>query len=397
MLLVHNRYQRAGGEDRVFDAEGRHLESHGHAVERLVVSNDAVDAMPRARLAATTLWSAEGRAAVEAAARAHRADVVHFHNTLPLISPAGYYGARAAGAAVVQTLHNYRLLCPSATLYRDGAICEDCAGKRFAWPGVIHGCYRGSRAATLAVATMVSAHQLAGTWTRTVDRYIAITHQARGLLVANGLPEDRVAVKYNLLESDPGVGAHDRDEVVFVGRLIEEKGIRTLLRAWERHPDLPDLVVIGAGPDESIVEAAVAATAGRPRGRVVWTGWLDAEAIYAHLRRAAAFVFPSEWYEGGTPIALVEAMAAGLPVAAAGIGAAAEVVGARDAGVLFPPGDADALARAVQSVLRTDDIRRDYSQRARDTYEELFESGPNLDRLLAIYHDALITRCAAPR
>lgn len=392
MLLVHNRYQRPGGEDRVFDAEGRILEAHGHAVARLTLDNDAVDGMNRLALAATTVWSREGKRAVEAAAREHRADVVHFHNTLPLVSPAGYYGARAAGAAVVQTLHNYRLICPGALLHRAGAPCEQCVGKAFALPGVVHGCYRGSRAATLAVAATNTVHGALGTWTRAVDRYIAITPFARERFVAGGLPAHRIAVKPNPLARDPGVGTGAGGFALFVGRLDTGKGVDTLLAAWHADASLPPLVVVGDGPGRACVEAAVAELG---EARLRYVGWQDTDAVLALVGEARVLVFPSELYEGGTPMTIVEAFARGLPVVASDRGAARGLVAEGVTGRRFAPGDATALAAAVQGLAPDADTYRAMRLAARRHFDAEFAPAPNHDALVRIYREALAVRRAA--
>src|SRR5690606_3101975 len=187
VLLVHNHYQQPGGEDQVFREEGALLERFGHTVFRYVLHNDDVEGIGRAALAARTLWSRPAYRDVERIVRAEGIEVVHVHNTLPLASPAVYWAARKAGAAVVQTLHNFRLLCPGATLFRDGRPCTECLG-RLPLPAVRHACYRGSRSATAAVAAMLTAHCALGTWRRAVDRYIALTPFARDLFVRGGLP-----------------------------------------------------------------------------------------------------------------------------------------------------------------------------------------------------------------
>ena len=326
---------------------------------------------------------------MEAAARDHRADVVHFHNTLPLISPAGYYGARAAGAAVVQTLHNFRLICPGALLYRDGKICEDCVGKAFATPGVRHGCYRGSRGATLAVAGMTAAHRLAGTWERAVDRYIAITDFARDKFVAGGLPPDRLSVKANPLSEDPGVGQNGGDFALFAGRLGEGKGLETVLRAWETCAALPPLVIVGDGPLAPLVRDAVARMG---EDRIRWKGWLQSPDVLALMREARVFVFASDLFEGGTPMTIVEAFASGLPIVASDRGAARQIVRDGVEGVRFSPGDAQALAASVHEVLRDRDVYHDMRAAARATFERTYAPEPNYAVLARIYSEALATR-----
>ena len=167
--MCHNYYQLRGGEDEVFEDEARLLESHGHSVVRYTVHNDEIRGLSRWRLAAGTLWSRQTYRELERLIRQQRPVLMHCTNTFPLISPAAYAAARAAGVAVVQALHNYRLLCPNALLMRDGRVCEDCLGKAFAWPGIRHRCYRDSAAASSVVAAMIAWHKLRGTWTRSVQ------------------------------------------------------------------------------------------------------------------------------------------------------------------------------------------------------------------------------------
>jgi hypothetical protein len=193
-LLVHNRYQQPGGEDAVFEAEAALLQRHGHDVEQWVEDNREIPTTPTARLAAHTVWSSPAVRRLEAILHRTRPEVVHFHNTFPLISPAAYVTCRRQGVPVVQTLHNYRLICPNAMLFRDGHPCEECVGRVVPWPGVVHACYRGSRAQTAVAAAMLATHRVRGTWTRDVDVYVALTQFARGKFLRGGLPETRIVV-----------------------------------------------------------------------------------------------------------------------------------------------------------------------------------------------------------
>ena len=386
VLAVHNRYQIRGGEDRVYEDEAAILEARGHAVERFEVTNDDVDGMGRAGLAMRTVWSADSRRAVGAAVRAHRADIVHVHNTLPLVSPSAYYGARAGGAAVVQTLHNYRISCPGALLARDGAPCEDCLGKAFASAGVRHGCYRGSRAATLAVATMTAAHRALGTWRSAVDRYICSTAFARDKMIQGGLPADRVVVKPNPLATDPGVGQGGGGFALFVGRLDPARGIATLLRAWAFDPSLPPLVIVGGGPLDADVQAGAGAD-----DRITALGHQPYERVVELMQAADALVFPSTVYEGGNPMALVEAFACGLPVVASRLGGPATMV-TPEAGRLAAPGDAAALGAAVHDLLAAD--RPAARRAARTLFDSTYAPDANHDRLVRIYQQALAQRHA---
>lgn len=389
VLLVHNHYQQPGGEDAVFAAEGALLEAYGHQVVRHVVHNDEVDGINRVRLAGMTIWNTHSYDRVRAIVAAERPEVVHFHNTLPLISPAGFYAARTAGAAVVLTLHNYRLLCPSAIFLRDEQVCEECLGKLFAWPSVRHGCYRGSRAASAAVSVMLAGHALAGTWTRQIDAYIALTDFARDKYVQGGLPAAKMHVKPNFLADDPGPGEGEGDYALFIGRLAPEKGLRTLLAAWALMDSPPPLKIVGDGPLAAEVRDAIAGGLGA--GGVEWLGQQGRSEVLALARGARLLIFPSIWYEG-FPMAIVEAFAAGLPVVGSGLGSMASIIQDGGTGLLVRPGDAAHLAARVQEVLACPDALVRMRRAARAAFETHYTAPVNHRLLLDIYTAALAER-----
>jgi glycosyltransferase involved in cell wall biosynthesis len=389
VLLVHNYYQQAGGEDQVFRAEEALLRAHGHAVKTYTVSNNEIDARPRAQVAAETLWNRREAAAVGQAARQHGAEVVHFHNTFPIISPAAYGAARRAGSAVVQTLHNFRLVCASALLYRDGHVCEACLGKTVPWPAVQHACYRGSRSGSAVVAALqVTQRALGrmphgparrGTDGRGVDTYIALTDFARDKLAQGGLPVERIMVKPNFLAQDPGVGQGDGGYALFVGRLSPEKGIETLLEAWRTLGDRVPLRIVGDGPLAPQVAQAAASLPG-----VTWLGRQDQAQVEAQMKGAAALILPSGCYEG-FPVTLVEAYAVGLPVIGSDLGAMAALIEHGETGLLFTPGVPEALVAQVQWLWSHETERRQLSLRARERYLSTYTASQNHDALLGIY------------
>src|ERR1700722_6145120 len=286
VLSVHNYYQQSGGEDQVFAAETALLESKGHCVVRYEEHNSRIAARNAAAVGIDTVWNSKSAQALRELVRKHRPDVVHFHNTFPLISPAAYYAAQKEGAAVVQTLHNFRLLCPGATLFREGQPCEECIEKKSLRPAIVHACYRASRPATAAIATMLTVHRAIGTWRRKVDLYIALSEFARGKFIEGGLPASRVVVKPNFVSPDPGVGDGSRQYALFVGRLSVEKGIAVLASAWRELSQIP-LIVAGDGP-LSGMEWPCGAT---------WIGRQPREKILALMREAYVLIFPSECYE----------------------------------------------------------------------------------------------------
>lgn len=383
VLLVHNRYQLAGGEGAVFDAESALLERHGYRVIRYERHNDEVDGLSRLELAKKTVWNRESHDQLLALMRAEQPAIVHVHNTLPLISPAVYDAAREAGVPVVQTLHNYRLLCPNALFLREGSPCEKCLGKAFAWPGVVHGCYRDSRPTTAAVAGMVAAHRARGTWTKKVDRYIALTEFARAKLIQGGLPADKITVKPHFVDPDPGPGTGEGGYALYAGRLSEEKGIETLIEAWTRHRPGLRLKVIGDGPLLPLVESA------REAG-VEAIGRQPLDEVIRLMQGAAVVVIPSICYEtfGRTAI---EAYAAGTPVIVSDGGAVAELVRPGETGFLFPTGNADALAGTLTSFLAARDRWPVFRHNARAEFEAKYTGPRNAELLRELYASLMAT------
>ena len=380
VLLVHNKYQQPGGEDQVFESECELLASRGHDVLRYSTHNDAVERRNRVRLALGTTWSRTAYREIRALLEHARPQIVHVHNTLPLLSPAVYYAAAAAGLPVVQTVHNYRLICPKAQLLRDGRLCEDCVGRHLPWPGVVHACYRESRGASSAVALMLGVHWLLGTWTTRVDRYIALTHFMRRKLVEGGFPAARIVVKPNFVAQDPGAGEHDGGYALFVGRLAPEKGLPTLLRAWAHIGDRLPLKIAGSGPLDGLADGA-------PLG-IEWLNRVTHREVLALMRRASVLVIPSEWYEG-FPAIMAEACATALPVVASRLGAMAEIVEDGRTGLLFDPGDACDLAAKVHWVLDHPREVAEMRWRTRAEYETRYTADRNYELLLATYRAVL--------
>ncbi len=389
ILLLHNYYQQPGGEDVVLANEMSLLEANGHEVETYLVDNDDIRDMSAPAVAAGTIWSRRSYRRIRERVRQFQPTVAHFHNTLPLISPAGFHAARAEGAAVVQTLHNYRLACPGTTLFRDGHVCEDCLGK-LPWRGVLHGCYRNSRLQTGGVAAMLATHRMLRTWTRKVDLYIALTAFARDKLLATGLRADRVVVKPNFLAGNvdvPDGSDGPRQGGLFVGRLSAEKGISPMLEAW-RSLNVP-LRLVGSGPLDAQVRntgvASVEILGAQPR-----------EEVAALMRQAQFLVVPSVWYEG-FPMVVVEAYAHGLPVIASRLGSLAEVVDDQVTGLHVNPGDPDDLAAKVAWAVSNSDRMREMGRNAQRRFQERYTADTNLRLLLACYDQAIARRGAEMR
>jgi glycosyltransferase involved in cell wall biosynthesis len=379
VLLVHNSYQQPGGEDQVFTAEGHLLEAHGHEVVRYTVHNDKVRGKNPLTLAGTTVWNRAVYGELRSLIREERPQVAHFHNTLPLISPSAYYAARAEGIPVVQTLHNYRLLCSNALFYRQGRVCEDCLGKAVPWPGVVHACYRGSRAASGATVAMLTAHRALGTWKGAVDSYIALSEFARRKFIEGGLPAEKISVKPNFLDPDPGMGEGRGEYFLFVGRLSREKGVDTLLAAWERLGERVPLKIVGDGP----LASGVAESVGRFE-EVEWLGRQPKDQVLALMKDARALIFPSTCYEN-FPIVLAEAYAVGLPMIASDLGSMSSLVDHGRTGLHFRPGDPRDLATLVEWASAHPTRLKQMRGEARAEFETKYTAAKNYSRLKDIY------------
>jgi glycosyltransferase involved in cell wall biosynthesis len=383
ILLCHNFYREPGGEDQVFADEGRLLESHGHEVIRYTRHNDEIESMGRWEAARATLWNRQTLEELRRLIRREQPEVLHCHNTFPLLSPSIYRAAKEAGVPVVQTLHNYRLLCPAASFLRDGRICEDCLGKAVPWPGVLHACYRQSRPASAAAAAMLTVHRAMKTWSRGVSRYVALSEFSRRKFIEGGLPAERIVTKPNFVDPDPGPGSGAGGYAVFVGRTAEEKGLDTLLAAWRRLSGPVALKIVGDGP-----LAADAATAARHDPRIEYLGRRGGGEVLAILGEAACLVFPSACYEN-CPKTILEAFAKGTPVIASAAGAMTEMVADGRNGFHFRRGDAQDLAAKVGALL-ADPVRSAAMRRAaRQQYEAAYRSEFNAQRLMMIYRQAI--------
>jgi glycosyltransferase involved in cell wall biosynthesis len=346
ILQIHERYQQRGGEDAVAEAEAALLERNGHIVFHYSRHNNELAGQgPLKTISAGigAVWASKSFDDVDELIEKYKPEVAHFHNTLPLISPSGYYACARRGVPVIQTLHNYRLVCPGATLLRQGRVCEACLGKRIAWRAVAHGCYRGSRPASTAVTVMLSTHRVLQTWQNKVDAYIALSEFAREKFVSGGLPRERIVVKPNFVHPEPGPATEQQpgNYALFVGRLSEEKGLRALLAAWKRLSHPIPLFILGDGPMRQGIASEIDDL---DLAGIRLLGNASRDEVFRWMRGARFLVCPSHWFEA--PLVIVEAFACGVPVIATGQDPTAEMVADGRTGLHFAPGnDADLAAK----------------------------------------------------
>ena len=376
IIVAHNSYRERGGEDAVVDAEIALLRGNGHDVTEYRHDNSTLAKLPQWELLQKTLWSRAAAQEFSVMLRAVSPDVVHVHNTFPLLSPAIYWASSSAGVPVVQTLHNFRLLCAQAMFLRNGRVCEDCLG-RLPWRGVARKCYRDSSTQSAALVGMLALHRGLRTYRRKVSRYIALSQFSRGKFIEGGLPDHMIAVKPNFV-SPQSEGHGERKGCLFVGRLSTEKGLHVLANALEILPDAT-CDVIGTGPQMHLL-------AGKSRVRLL--GQQSEAAVLEAMHKAAYLVMPSICYEQ-FPRALVEAFACGLPVIASRLGPLAELIEHGRTGLLFEPGSAGDLADKLQFAASAPQAMRQMGDNARAEYAAKYTPQRNHDQLMEVYSAAM--------
>ncbi len=376
VLLTHNRYQQQGGEDSVVRDEFNLLEKHGHSVELYTRDNNEIELLNKLNVAVDTIWCRRTSQDVRQLINDFKPDIIHSHNTFPLISPSIFWLASKSNIPIVQTLHNFRYFCLQAMFLREGKICEDCVGK-LPWRGVVKRCYRNSFQQSSVLLSSIAVHRFLGTYQKTVSQYIALNDFCRHQFVKAGLPRDRISVKPNFVDI-PRIVERERGAPLFVGRLSPEKGIRTILEAVKRYPNLY-VDIVGTGPLAELAQNSP---------NMLVHGWLEPDATIKLMRKASYLVMPSIWYEN-FPRTLVEAFACGLPVIASDLGAMAELIEDGKTGLLFKPGSADDLAEKMEWANANNSAMCAMGERARTVYEEKYTPQINHSQLLKIYNDAI--------
>jgi glycosyltransferase involved in cell wall biosynthesis len=387
ILVLHSRYGSgdASGENRVVDRECELLRSAGHDVRAWTPGAGDLHGRKLVRAAADAVYSHTAARRVRELVLEHRSEIVHCHNLFPGLSPAVVPAAADAGATVVMTLHNYRLLCLPATFVRDERPCEDCLG-RFPWRGVVHRCYRDSAAASATLGASLTLHRVMRTLTQ-VQLFLAPSEFVRDKHLQAGLAPERIRTKANFV---PAQNARKRrgDYFLYLGRLSPEKGISTLVAA--HRPAFGRLLIAGDGPERARLEAHASRD-------VELVGTVRAERVPDLLAGARALLLPTRAYEGA-PLAVLEAYAAGVPVIASRVGAVRELVEEGNSGVLVPPDDPRAWTEAMERLCDDAESLR-LGEGARRLWEEHYTPEHGLGNLEAAYRAALarVTHSSEPK
>ena len=386
ILSIHNRYLIRGGEDKSRELEEKLLQEQGNQVDIYEENNNRVAEIGKVRVAIRTVWSTESYQIVRQKLTENSYNIVHVQNFFPLISPSVYYAANKQGVPIIQTLRNYRLLCANSYFFRDQKVCEDCLGKIIPWPGVVHGCYRDSKLGSLVVVTMQTLHRAISTWKKMVNLYITLTDFTRQKFIQAGLPADKIVVKPNFVYPDPGMGEGNGNYAIFIGRLSPEKGLDTLLAAWQLLGGKIPLKIIGDGPLSNQVREAVTKLP-----YVKWLGRLPIQEVYTLIGEAKFLIFPSQWYETFGRVA-IEAFAKGTPVIASNLGNMSSMIESGRTGFHFSPGDPNDLVALVEYALTHPEKLRKMRFEARSEFEAKYTAQQNYHKLMDIYKLAIASK-----
>ena len=382
IVFAHNRYVLRGGEDESREFEISMLRAHGHEVFEYVVDNNEINRRNLVTVGIRSVWNGDQYQRVRTFVRQTKPDILKVDNYFPLLSPSIFEAAKSMGVSTVLSVRNYRLICPAGTLFRSGRICKDCVATKLALPAIRHRCLHNSYLQTSSVVLSNAYARAHGTWTNSVDQYIAVSELVKRLLVSGGFSAEKISVKSNSIP-DTGPGDGSGKFAIFVGRLIEEKGIRTMIAAWEKVGAKMPLKVIGEGVLEDVVQQA----AGESQC-VEYLGRKTLKEVCELIGRAAMLIFPSEWLE---PFgrSIVEAYSKGTPVIAADTEGMRDMIEDGKTGLVYRSGNSDDLAEKVLSLAGAPERLKPMRDRARERYLKLYSEEHNYSELMSVFARAL--------
>ncbi len=386
ILHVHNFYTQPGGEDTVFAAEVAILKERGHNIIEYTDTNARIQQMSPFAVAIQTIWSQPTYNKLYKVLQKEKPDLVHFHNTFPLISPAAYYACRSSKIPVIQSLDNPRLICPAATFYRMGRLCQDCLGKTPPIPGIIHGCYHNSPLQTAVIASMLTFHRCIKTWQKLLDFYLVATEFYKQKFIEGGLPPEKIIVKPHFIQSVPvpRTPKHKGNYVLFIGRLDPEKGIRALLNAWQKL-NIP-LIIRGDG---RLKKESLEFIQKHQMNSVSIIERLSEIDLTQLIKNARFLIWPSEGYYETFGMVAIECYVQGVPVIGSNIGVMAEIVKDGETGLLFSPGNSADLASKVEWLWNRPEESVRLGSNARLEYENKYTSERNYKMLMDVYSSAI--------
>lgn len=384
--MVHNFYKVSGGEDKVVQEEINLLKKHGVEVISYFINNNEINInslFDKFKVGINTIWSVEQQKKLKELMLKEDPDLVHFHNTFPMVSPAVYHTCQKLNKPVIQTLHNYRLGCPGAMLLRNNEVCEKCISGSLL-NSVKYGCYRNSRVQTVPLSTMLYTHRFLNTWNNKVDKYIALTNFAKEKFIQIGLNEDKITVKPNFIEKHIEGELEKEDQITFVGRISKEKGLHLLLAAWSKVGSKfnTKLNVIGDGPLRKELEDKY-----EHLSNVNFLGKLDSKDVLSYMSKSKYIIVPSIWYEG-FPMTIIESYSVNTPVISSNIGSLKEVVINEITGFHFENNNINSLENTLKKALHYSDYDK-LQRNINEQYEKKYTPSANFKMLINIYEEVV--------
>lgn len=399
VLAVNKYFYPRGGAERYFLELSRMLARRGHEVVPFSMQDPENEPTPYGeyfvspsgfdkretlpdmlRAAARVVYSVEARRKIEVLVEKARPDVAHLHNIAHQLSPSILYGLRAQGVPVVQTLHDYKLVCPNYQMFVDGAVCERCRGGRY-YNAVLHRCMHGSLSRSLNVCAEAYLHAALGTYRRFVELFVAPSRSLRERMIAHGVEPSRIvhvphAISLEGYEPTYEPGGY----AAYIGRLAVGKGVDVVLRAAARVPEVR-FVIAGTGPLKADLEAEAAHLG---LDNVEFLGYVTGGELRSAFSGALCVVVPSECLEN-SPITVFESFAYGRPVVGSSIGGVPELVVDGETGFLFEPGDAEALGDRIRRLAADRRRATEMGRAARARLERDHSPETHCDRILGIY------------
>jgi glycosyltransferase involved in cell wall biosynthesis len=383
ILMLHNRYKIQGGEDVSTEAEVSLLKANGIDIHTMFLDNTNIDGRNRLKLAYNTIWSGKHYQEIFNKIQSEKYDIVHVQNFFPLFSPSIFYAAKKAGAKVVMSVRNYRLICPNGLMYVNDEVCTACVSKTIPYPALSKKCYRKSFSATAVSVAMLSIHNLLNTWKNKIDAFICISEFVKKQLILGNFGETKLHVKYNFVATELPPNFEPLDYYIYVGRISTEKGIDVLLDAFQTTKK--KLLIIGDGPlKQSVIEAST------KNENIVFLGKLSLTKTYKKIAGAKALVFPSKWHEpfGRT---IVESFAHGTPVIGASLGGVTELIKDGYNGFLFDPNKKSDLATVITKFEEIADTRY-LRENSYQSFQNNFTPQINYSRIIDIYNKVLSSK-----
>ena len=382
VLIVHNFYKIRAGEYSVLKNEIKLLKDNGNEVITFYKDNKNIKSFySKVIYFLRIVYSKNIFKEFDYYLKQNKPDVIHVHNFFPIMTPAIFFAAQKNNIPIVHTLHNYRLICPTSTLMHNNRIYEKSIING-SFSTIIDKVYRNSYLGTFALARMISYHKKYNTWDTQVDKFIALTNFSKSKFIEANFLIDKIEIKSNFVFDMYDPESDKKEYALFIGRISEEKGIRCLIKAWEKIDY--KLIIVGTGPLENFVKRQL-------NENIIFLGKQNKEEIRVLMNAASFLIIPSIWYEG-FPMVILEAYSAGLPVLGSRIGSIEEVVLDNITGLHFKPNDSRDIVKKVNRIIKDRELLKKISKNSRKEYLEKYTPSKNYDILINIYNSVIQSR-----